>query len=135
MDRDDFHKLARRWVKEGIEQCRVEVFDELLAEGVIDHSALVPTVGSAAFKARTRAVHAVLRDLEVAVADVIAEGDKIAWRWVLSGTHHGPFLGIAPTGRRVTLAGMNIQRLTSGRVAEHWSIADQFGLFHQLKAP
>jgi predicted ester cyclase len=134
MDRVEFQKLARRWVKEGIEQCRVEVFDELLAEGVIDHSAPVPVVGSAGFKARTRAVHAVLRDLDVHVADMIADGDKIAWRWVLAGTHHGPFLGMEPTGRRVTMGGMNIQRVEGGRVAEHWSIADQMGLLHQLKA-
>jgi predicted ester cyclase len=59
--------------------------------------------------------------------DLLIDGDRIAWRWALTGTHVGPFAGIGPTGRPVTLYGVNFQRLKDDRVIEHWTLVDIFG--------
>jgi predicted ester cyclase len=113
----------------------VEVFDELVSADAVDHSGPVPRSGVEGFKSRTRVIHDAFTDVEVVVADLLVDGDKLAWRWRLTATHHGPFLGVAPTGKRVTMTGMNIQRVANGVVVEHWSNADQLGLLQQLQAP
>ena len=51
------------------------------------------------------------------------------------GYHYGLFLGAPPTGKRVTMTGMNIQRVANGVVVEHWTNADQLGLLRQVQAP
>jgi predicted ester cyclase len=133
MERLQFEELAARWATEAVARGRVEVFDALLTEDAIDLSGPSPTVGVEPFKARTRAVHAAFSDLEVVVDALLVEGDRMAWRWTLTGVHRGAFLGVDPTGRRVTLAGVNVQRVVEGRVAEHWSLADQLGLLSCLR--
>jgi len=57
--------------------------------------------------------------LRMAEADSVKEGDKVAFRWLLSGTHLGEFLGVVATGRRVEAMGMDIVRLADGEIAEH----------------
>jgi predicted ester cyclase len=133
MERSRFEELANRWATEAVARGRVEVFDTLLTEDALDHSGSSPTVGVEPFKARTRALQGAFSDIEVVVDALLVDGDRMAWRWTLTGVHHGAFLGIAPTGRRVTLKGMNVQRIAKGRVAEHWSLADQLGLLSSLR--
>jgi predicted ester cyclase len=135
MDRSQAEALARRWAYEGVAKGQVEVFDELVSADAIDHSAATDVRGVEGFKVRTRAVHASFSEIEVVIGDLLTEGDKIAWRWTLKGTPHGPFLGVAPTGKRVTMTGMNIQRVANGVVVEHWSNADQLGLLRQVQTP
>jgi predicted ester cyclase len=133
MERARFEELATRWATEAVARGRVEVFDTLLTSDAIDHSGPSPTTGVEPFKARARAVHAAFADIEVVVDALLVDGDRMAWRWTLAGVQRGAFLGIAPTGRRVTLKGMNVQRVAEGRVAEHWSLADQLGLLSSLQ--
>ncbi len=63
---------------------------------------------------------------------MVAEGDRVAVRWTQSGTHVADFLGIPATGRRFTIAGIDIYRLHDGRLAEHWHVVDQLSLLGQL---
>ena len=71
-------------------------------------------------------------DLRMIEADSIKEGDKVAFRWLLSGTHLGEFMGVTATGRRVEAMGMDIVRLANGEIAEHWGEFDVMGLLRQL---
>jgi len=73
-------------------------------------------------------------DLRIAEADSIREGDKAAFRWVMSGTHEGEFLGVAPTGERIEAMGMDIVRIVGGEVAEHWGEFDAMSLLRQIGA-
>jgi predicted ester cyclase len=135
MDRAQCQSLVERWAREGVAKGDVEVFEHLVSAEAIDHSGPTPARGVEGFKSRTRAMHAAIKDIEVTVEDLLVDGDKIAWRWKLTGTHYGPFLGVAPTGKRVTLTGINIQRVANGTVVEHWSNADQLGLLRQIQTP
>ena len=128
MDRPAVEQLIWRWLNEGIRQGNVAVFDELLAKDVCDQSGGSQAFGSETFKLRARAVHAAFSDIEVAVDELLIDGARIAWRWSLSGTHIGAFAGIAATERRVTLRGVNFQRVEGDRVIEHWTLADLNGL-------
>jgi steroid delta-isomerase-like uncharacterized protein len=127
MDRRDIETLVRRWTRDAMAEGRLEVFDELLAEDVVDRSGPAPSRGVETFKARAAAVRAAFADIDVAVDDLLVDGDAIAWRWTLTGTHVGAFAGMAPTGRRIPLRGVNFQRLRQGRVVEHWTLVDVFG--------
>ncbi len=59
-------------------------------------------------------------DMVVTVEGQVAEGDIVATWWVMRGTHLGKFAGVPPTGKRITLRGVNVQRIRDGRIVEHW---------------
>jgi len=63
---------------------------------------------------------------------VVAEGDLVAVRWTATGTHQGEHLGVAATGRRVTMAGMAFYRVACGQIAEAWSLRDTEDLRRQI---
>lgn len=73
-------------------------------------------------------------DLHLIVEDVVASEDKVAARIGFRGTHRGDFMGIPATGREVTFASMEFNRVVGGRVAEHWVLIDMLGLLQQLGA-
>jgi steroid delta-isomerase-like uncharacterized protein len=133
MDRPAIHTLVRRWLDEAVAQGIDDVFDELLTEDVIDRSGGGGSRGRESFKARSRFVRAALADRSATLDELLVDGDRIAWRWTLAATHVGPLLDVPATGRRVTLSGVNFQRIEGGRVAEHWTVADFAGLLRQLK--
>jgi steroid delta-isomerase-like uncharacterized protein len=58
----------------------------------------------------------------------------VVLRWSLAGTHHGQFLGIPPTGKTVTLRGIDMYRVQDGKIAEHWNVVDIFGFCQQVGA-
>jgi predicted ester cyclase len=64
----------------------------------------------------------------------IAEGDKVANRFVALGTHLGEFMGVAPTGKRVEFVGNSIDRVVEGRIVESWVELDLLGVLRQLGA-
>jgi steroid delta-isomerase-like uncharacterized protein len=73
-------------------------------------------------------------DFRLDLEDVLAEGDRVAVRWTFRGTHTGEFLGVAPTGKPVSMSAIEVNRVADGKVAEHWVALDQLGLLQQLGA-
>jgi steroid delta-isomerase-like uncharacterized protein len=71
-------------------------------------------------------------DLHVTVEDVIAEGDKVVTRNVVTGTHQGEYMGLAPTGRSVTYNEIFVFRFEGGRIAETWGVVDVLAQMRQL---
>jgi predicted ester cyclase len=134
MDRQAIDSLVQRWTKEAIAQGRPDTFDELLAADVIDRSGDAPSRGVEPFKARAAAVRAAFADIDIRVDDLLVDGDAIAWRWTLTGTHVGSFAGLAPTGRCVTLRGVNFQLLKGDRVVAHWTLVDVFSATQTLRS-
>lgn len=63
---------------------------------------------------------------------LVAEGNIVVEHFTASGTHRGPLLGMPPTGRTLTLRGINIFRLQDGHVAERWGRVDDLGILSQL---
>ena len=64
--------------------------------------------------------HAAFPDMRITVEDMIAEGDRVAARVTMRGTHRGEFLGMAPTGKRVQVRAMDMFRIANGKIVEHW---------------
>ncbi len=66
------------------------------------------------------------------IEDIIAEGDRVVVRWTQSGTHVSDFMGAPATGRTFQITGIDVYRVSSGELAEHWHVVDQLGLMAQL---
>lgn len=73
-------------------------------------------------------------DYQTVIDDLIAEGDKVAARITMSGTHTGSFMGIPPTGKFISFTGMYIARIAGGKIVEHWGEEDGVSLLQQLGA-
>jgi steroid delta-isomerase-like uncharacterized protein len=71
-------------------------------------------------------------DMRVTIEDLVAEGDKVAARWSVTGTHRGELMGIPATGKRVTVTGIEINRFAGGKLVEHWESFDQLSMMQQL---
>jgi steroid delta-isomerase-like uncharacterized protein len=71
-------------------------------------------------------------DLRFTVEQMIAEDNQVMTRSVMHGTHTGNWLGIAPTGKPVSIRMMVIQRITGGKIAEDWVLVEVLGFFQQL---
>jgi steroid delta-isomerase-like uncharacterized protein len=71
-------------------------------------------------------------DLHFDIQDMFAEGDRVAARCTMTGTHKGEFMGIPPTNKAFRITAFDILRFEGSKVAEHWGITDQAGMMQQL---
>ena len=112
-----------------------EVMDELFAPNFVNHS---PALGATPDKAGTTQTNIQVRsafsDSELKVNEMIADGDKIAWRWTFHGTNTGSIAGLPATGREVSFTGMSIDRFADGQIVERWAEIDFLGMLQQLGA-
>jgi len=72
-----------------------------------------------------------LTEIEVTVDELVADGDRVAVATTTSGVHSGHLFGVAPTGRRVSVAGIDVVRV-DGRIVEHRGLTDTVGLLRQV---
>ncbi|WP_329537408.1 ester cyclase (plasmid) [Streptomyces sp. NBC_01450] len=71
-------------------------------------------------------------DFSMTVLDQVAEGDKVATRWMVKGAQRSEFLGIPSSGRTAVLTGTAVDLIRDGKVAEHWLDIDLSGFLQQL---
>ena len=68
------------------------------------------------------------------IEDIIAEGDKVVAHWRSRATHQGNYMDIPPTGNRIEFTGISVYRIEEGKIAQSWTVEDQFGLMQQIGA-
>ena len=107
-------------------------FPEIIAEGYIQHSGRSPS-GLAAQIANFQRIFENWPVFQTRIEDRIFGGDRIVARATLSATHARTVLGLAPTGKRVAWATIDIWRVEHGKLAEHWDVVDIAGLQRQLR--
>ncbi|MFC1795246.1 ester cyclase, partial [Planctomycetota bacterium] len=71
-------------------------------------------------------------DFRVTTHNIIAEGDKVAIRWTVNGTHLGELMGVPPTERPVEFTGSTIYRFVDGKIVENWWAYDALGMMQQI---
>ena len=127
--------LVRRFYKEVYVDWNMAFADEVIAPRFVSHD--WPDRGPAgpqAFRDYYSALRMAVPDARYEVDDLIAERDRVVVRWRLLGTHKGPFQGIAPTGRPITLKGIAIYRVEDGRLVERWVVSDLHGALESSRA-
>jgi len=75
-----------------------------------------------------------LPDLKLSIEDAIADGDTVAVRYRIQGTHEDEFMGVPASGNKVDLSGQSFFRFEDGRVVERWQALDGATLLTQLGA-
>jgi steroid delta-isomerase-like uncharacterized protein len=105
---------------------------------VVSEDLLTPNImlgvphGLEGAKAAHRIMLAGFPDYQTIIKDLISEGDKVAARIKMTGTHTGEFIGIPATGRQVSFTGIYIARIANGKIVEHWGEEDSVSLLQQL---
>jgi steroid delta-isomerase-like uncharacterized protein len=112
---------------------RPSYFD-LYALDVVLHGYEGVSPGLESVKEYYQAFWSAFPDARVTVEDFLEQEDKIAVRFVVTGTHQGTLLDIPATGRAVSFSGMTILQFRSGKCIERWSITDSLSLLAQLKS-
>ena len=127
--------LVRRLYEEFINQGNFDVFEELVAIDVVEHEefpGLEPN--REGVKQFFRMFRSAFPDLHFQVEEMFAAGDKVVARLVIHGTHEGEFMGMAPTGKKITVKAIDIFRVANGKIAEHWGLTDSMTMMQQLGA-
>jgi predicted ester cyclase len=108
---------------------------ELLSQIVSDEFVGVSgQKGPAGFAAPLKAVRGALPDARWTLEDMMAEGDRVAVRWKLSGTHLGTFNGFTATQSPISNRGMGIFRIQNDKIVESWIETDRLGFLQQIGA-
>lgn len=116
--------LIRRYFEAGNSK-NMDVLDELIDPNLVSHDALpVQPPGLEGFKQIMKQLFSAFPDTEFTIDDMIAEGDKVVVRYTYEATHKGEFMGIAPSGKKMTSTTIVIYRIVDGKIKENW-VADR----------
>lgn len=126
--------LVRRGVEQVWNGANVDAADEIVAGDFVVHASRPGNEihGPDGAKQYFAMLHKAFPDLTFTIEDHIAEGDRVVTRWSARGTHQGEFQGIPPTGKQITLWGIDIDRIAGGKIVECWMNLDELGLLQQL---
>ena len=127
-------KIVDAFIQELFSDGDLQAVERHLAPGFVDHDPPVPGAPSGAEGMRRAAVmfREALPDWHSVPEEMVAEGDIVVERFIARGTHRGELMGVAPTGRAIVLAGINVFRIEDDRIVERWGRLDELGLLRQL---
>jgi hypothetical protein len=129
---------ASRWFHDIITQGQLAVADEIFAANHIIHDPHGPPGGWPNGPEGLKMIASVFgggfSGWTITLEDQIAEGDRVATRWVASARHTGSLQGMPPTGKEVRVTGVNVARFAEGKIVESWFNFDMLTLLQQLGA-
>lgn len=135
MSTEENKTVVRRLFEEVVNQGNLDLIDEIIADDIVTHT---PVPGVApdreGFRQFLGLFLAAFPEQSVEVDDVIAEGDLVTVRHTHHVTHGGDFMGMPPSGTEATVPGIEIFRVSRGRISEMWHQDDLLGLMQQLGA-
>ena len=130
----DTKKMVERIPLEVFNNGKFELIDELVSPDFVDHF-VQPGVPAnrAGFKQMAIALKTAFPDLRYVVEDYLETGDRFVHRATGSGTMKGEFMGIAPTGKSVSMTGINLYRIECGHIVEGWSRVNVLDELNQIR--
>lgn len=135
MDVERNKAIVRRTATELFSKGDLHIVDDIIAADAIDHCEPPGTDCRAHFRQVVTMLRSAFPDLTIEVTDMVAEGNEVAARLAMTGTHRGPFLGLPPTGRRFSSEQMRFMRFRDGQMTDSWSMIDFAGWRAQLAEP
>ena len=124
--------VVRRCWEECLNKRNLAIIDELVAPEYVWHGPSQELSGPAGIKQLATSLLTAFPDLQMTFEDQLGEGDKIASRYTMRGTHQGDLFGVPPTGKQATFTGIFMSRMAGGQIAEEWEHFDQLGMLQQL---
>ena len=133
MSTEENKDLVRRFYEEVFNKKNLAEVNTFVDPRIVEHD-LPPSlpVGSEGTRQFIGMYLAAFPDLYLTAEDIIAEGDRVVVRLIYRGTHRGELMGIPPTGKQVTVTGIQLMRIADGRIAENWINFDALGMLQQL---
>lgn len=126
-------RIARRVPEEIATEGNLDAIDEVFAENAVEHAPFGQEVhGRDAIRESLAGYLEAFPDFSATVEDAVTEGDTVAMRVTLRGTHEGEFMGMEPTNESFEIGNMVFTRIQDGRVAERWLQPDTLGMLQQL---
>ncbi len=132
MSAEENKDLVRRYIEEVWNDHDLAAIDELVSPEYFNHAASTAEYQRGGAKLAVEWLLSVFPDHRFDIEDAAAEGDTVAVRGTMGGTHEGDLMGIAPTGKRVAVQQTHWFRVADGKVAEHWAVRDDLGMMRQL---
>ena len=132
MENDDNEKLYRRLIEEVFNQGRMEVADELVAPGAVEHQQSGMGDGAEGVKRVATTLRNAFPDFTLTIEDLVVDGDQVWARQRGGGTNRGSFFGHPPTGKTGFIEVFDVVRFADGKMVEHWGVPDQLSMLIQL---
>lgn len=131
---DQNRKIIQRYYEEVWNQGKLEVLDELLAANYINHTPSVPDPlpGPDGLKPIVSAIRKGFPDLHYEIKDIIVNDSMAVARVIMTGTHQNKLFNLSPTGKKISVNQINIEKIKNGKVIEHWRVTDELTMMKQL---
>lgn len=129
-------EVVRQLIEEVINQNNLSLAEEIMAADIIEHEEPPPGIpsGIEGHKILFTMLHSAFPDFNATINDLIAEGDKVVVSMTWSGTQHGEWMGLPPSGKPMSINVMDIFRVADGKIVEHWGLTDSMKMMQQLGA-
>ena len=126
---------AQQKFGEAVNSGNLSMLRDIVAPDAVDHDpAPNQGMGPEGFISYFTELRTAFPDLKIAVDHMVADDDNVAFAYTVTGTHDGPLMGFAPTGRKISARGMQITRFENGKQVERWGSSDQLGIMQQIGA-
>lgn len=125
--------LMRNYIEEAWNKGNLDFIDKNFSSDFVSHGTFPgqPT-NRDSVKSVISTVRNAIPDLHITIEDMLAEGDKVASRWVTKGTHKGDLMGAKPTGNKISVSETTVVRVKDGKVVEGWANRDDLGFLQQI---
>ncbi|KAB8140367.1 ester cyclase [Chloroflexia bacterium SDU3-3] len=131
MSTEENKALVRHWIEDVWMSNDADSVDQIFAPSYAVNDSPCPP---AMVRSAMQMLHAAFSPFTASIQDLLAEGDRVAVRWVLRGHHSGAFRGVAATGQPVELRGTNIYRIAEGKIASNYEQVNAAEVVQQLRA-
>ena len=135
MSAKNLKALVRHFFEEASKgkEATFAAIDELFATDYVEHTgSSKDTCGIKDYKQSMSAFYSAFSDVHVTIDDMVAEGNRVAVRYTLSGMHKGEFMSVPPTSKKVTIEEIGIIRIAGGKFVESWMRYDTLDFMQQL---
>lgn len=132
MSETEAKRLVSNYIEEVWNNADLSALNDLTTAEYTYHFGSQPPRDKAALQQFLQAVHVAFPDWRVQIQAIVAEGNTVAVRWKGSVTHEGVFHGIPPTGKKISVCGINVYQIEEGKIAKEWEQMDSLGMLQQL---
>jgi predicted ester cyclase len=128
----DSNKTVIRNMMLALETGDTQNLDRYFAANWVNHDPSLPPMQGLEGAKQLVELWSALSERKVTFEDAVAEGDKVAMRFSMTGKHTGAMMGIAPTGKTIHITGCGIFRVVDGKATDNWVNFDALGMLQQL---
>ena len=130
-------RVVQRFTTECINTANETVAAELITPDAVLHvppGMPAPPRGPAGYLQIVHMMRGGFSDIQWTLEEMVAEGDKVAARFSLRGTHDGPFFGVPPTGKAIVSTSTSFYRIVNGKIVEDHGLPHMLGILQQIGA-